>query len=34
MMNYKKVELDNINIQKLELLLLQIAKWHNMTPKL
>ncbi len=34
-MNYKKIELNNSNIdKKSELLLMQIAKWHNLTPKL
>lgn len=34
-MNYRKIEFDNDNIdKKSELLLIQIAKWHNLTPKL
>ena len=34
-MNYRKIELDSSNIdKKSELLLMQIAKWHNLTPKL
>ncbi len=34
-MNYRKIELDSSNIdKKLELLLMQIARWHNLTPKL
>ena len=34
-MNYRKIELDSSNIdKKSELLLMQIAKWHNITPKL
>ena len=35
MMNYRKIDLDCSNIdKKLELILIQIAKWHNLTPKL
>ena len=34
-MKYRKIEVDEINInKKLELNLIQIAKWHNQTPKL
>lgn len=34
-MNYRKIELDSSNIdKKSELVLMQIAKWHNLTPKL
>ncbi|MFA5523406.1 MAG: GNAT family N-acetyltransferase [Tissierellales bacterium] len=34
-MNYRKIELDiSNNDEKLEELLSQIAKWHNLTPKL
>lgn len=34
-MNYRKIELDgNYTDKKLELILIQIAKWHNLTPKL
>lgn len=34
-MNYRKIELnDSSNDKELELLLIQIAKWHNITPKL
>ncbi len=32
-MNYRKIELDTSNNdEKLEELLSQIAKWHNLTP--
>ncbi|TCU75749.1 acetyltransferase (GNAT) family protein [Tissierella praeacuta] len=35
MMNYRKIDLDCSNIdKKLELILIQIAKWHNLTQKL
>ncbi len=34
-MNYRKIELHTSNNdEKLEMLLAQIAKWHNLTPKL
>lgn len=34
-MKYRKIEIDEINInKKLELNLIQIAKWHNLAPKL
>lgn len=34
-MNYRKLELTDRNAdEKLDLLLVQIAKWHNLTPKL
>ena len=34
-MNYRKIELNDSNTDKeLESLLTQIAKWHNLTPKL
>lgn len=34
-MNYRKIELDcSYTDEKLELLLIQIARWHNLTPKL
>lgn len=34
-MNYRKIEFDNGNMnKKLEFLLMQIAKWHNLTPKI
>ncbi len=34
-MNYRKIELDgNYTDKKLELILMQIAKWHNLTPRL
>lgn len=34
-MNYRKIEFNDSNTdEKLELLLAQIAKWHNLTPKL
>lgn len=34
-MNYRRIELDASNMdRKLELLLMQIAKWHSLTPKL
>lgn len=35
MMNYRKIDFDGRGSdEKLETLLMQIAKWHNMTPKL
>lgn len=34
LMNYRKIDFDNVNGKELELLLLQIAKWHNLIPKL
>lgn len=34
-MNYRRIELNDSSTDKeLELLLIQIAKWHNLTPKL
>lgn len=34
-MHYRKIEVNGINgDDKLELLLIKIAKWHNLTPKL
>lgn len=33
-MNYRKIELDSSTDEKLESLIVQIAKWHNLTPKL
>jgi len=34
-MNYRKIELkDSSNDKELDLILTQIAKWHNLTPKL
>ena len=35
MMNYRKIEIDgDYTDKKLESLLIQVAKWHNLTPKL